>query len=125
MLKKLKSVIFPRNENEKYKYLGDFYVCKTDKYYSIIMPIVKLMDRKARPRWCPRVFLRFLSVFGENNNRMQEMCKKLIKDYRFIGWKVDEKKHTIFISLYGDDEINFMVYQIEKNFYKEKLMLKC
>jgi hypothetical protein len=128
-------VFFPKDETEKYHYLGNFYVnkYKNDKktishYYEAIMPIVRLMDKKACPWWCPRFFLRFLDVYGNDksiyrvrNYKLYNIFRKITKGYLFIDWKTKWNDHDLRISIQGDEELWHLVDKTERDFYKKRV----
>ena len=132
----VRAIFFPIDENEKYEYLGNFYVSRYNqkgeesKYYQAIMPLVKAMDKEAKPWWCPRWFLRFLEVFGNDrsivrvrNWTLHNLHSKITRGTRFIDWKTKWEWYDLRISISASKELNDMADQIEKDFYykgKEK-----
>ena len=128
----IRFIFFPKDENEKYEYLGYIYVSKYNqkgeisRYYKAIMPLVWAMDKKAKPWWCPRWILRFLEVFGNDrsivrvrNFALHNLQRKLLKGFRFIDWKTKWEWYDLRISIYADKELQDMADQIEEDFYKQ------
>lgn len=128
----IRFIFFPKDENEKYEYLGYIYVSKYNqkgelsRYYKAIMPLVWAMDEKAKPKWCPRWFLRFLEVFGNDrsivrvrNFTLHNLQRKLLKGYRFIDWKTKWEWYDLRISINACKELNDMADQIERDFYEQ------
>ena len=124
-------ILFPKDDNEKYSYLGYIYVSKgtperPSAYYNSIMEVVLAMDKKAKPVWCPRWFLRFLHVFGSDksivrvrNFPLHNLLRKLTKGYVFWDWKTKWDWYDLRISITGDRELNELVSRIERDFYKK------
>jgi hypothetical protein len=132
----IRFIFCPKNENEKYEYLGYIYVTRypgnangeESIYYKPIMDIVRAMDRKARPWWCPRFFLRFLEVFGNDrsivrvrNFALHNLHKKLLKGYRFVDWKTKWSWYDLRISVHACNEIWELVEWTEEVFYQQGL----
>jgi hypothetical protein len=127
-LKDIRFIFFPKNECEKYEYLGYIYVTEGSVYYEPIMGIVRAMDRKARPWWCPRFFLRFLEVFGNDrsivrirNRFLSNLHRKLLKGYRFTDWKSKWSWYDLRISVQACNEIWALVEWTEEVFYQKGL----
>ena len=80
-------------------------------------PLVLAMDYEARPKWCPRWFLRFLYVFGSDksvvrvrNFRLHNLEKKL-NEYEFLKRQIE----TLKAKYEG-------VYEVIKQVGKEKFI---
>lgn len=127
----LRYIFFPKDHNDKYGYLGYIYVSKyrpdgsISKYYEALMPLILAMDKKAKPWWCPRWFLRFLDVFGNDmsivrvrNWTLYELHRKITRGIRFIDWKTKWEWYDLRISIYADKELQDMADKIESDFYK-------
>jgi hypothetical protein len=88
----LRYIFFPTKE-DKYGYLNiTFY--KDSEFNKVLLPLVLAMDYEAKPKWCPRWFLRFLHVFGNDkslvrvrNRRLSNLLTKLTKGIGFWDWK--------------------------------------
>jgi hypothetical protein len=127
----IRMIFFPKDHNEKYEYLGYIYMNKygptgkVSRYYEALMPLVLAMDKKAKPWWCPRWFLRFLEVFGNDrsivrvrNWNLHRLHSKITGGYRFVDWKTKWEWYDLRISIYADKDLNDMADQIERDFYR-------
>lgn len=132
----LRYIFFPKDHNEKYGYLGYVYVNEFNYngepsiYFEPLMEIITTMDRKAKPWWCPRWFLRFLDVFGNDksivrvrNFRLHELFNKITKGYKIWDWKTKWSMYDLRISVSGDKEIQDLVDRIEMEFRKKEELL--
>ncbi len=79
-------IFFPKGF-EKYGYLG-YIPYREEK--TMIHALVMAMDAEAKPTWCPRWFLRFLDVFGNDksivrvrNRKLHNLFRKLTKGIVF------------------------------------------
>ena len=82
----LRKVFFPKTFNEKYKYLGSVPWKEDGDLFKVLEPLIIFLDYKAKPKWCPRWFLRFLYLFGNDNSivrvrsvRLSNLFRKLTK----------------------------------------------
>ena len=64
----IRAVFFPKDFYEKYHYLGAVPYKESSDLFKAIYPLVLAMDYEAKPKWCPRWFLRFLHLFGSDNS---------------------------------------------------------
>ena len=64
-LEHIRAVFFPKNFHEKYRYLG---AIPHGNEKTMLHALVLIMDKEAKPWWCPRWFLRFLHLFGSDNS---------------------------------------------------------
>ena len=64
----IREVFFPKNFEETYKYLGTSVYKEDSEYFKALYPLILALDYEAKPRWCPRWFLRFLHLFGSDNS---------------------------------------------------------
>src|SRR5210317_1294919 len=64
----IRAVFFPKNFWEKYRYLGIVPYKEEGRIFDALLPLVLLMDYDSKPWWCPRWFLRFLHLFGNDNS---------------------------------------------------------
>src|SRR6056297_2109912 len=90
----IRAVFFPKTFNEKYKYLGSVPWDEDEDIFKAIEPLVIFMDHKAKPKWCPRWFLRFLHLFGNDNSivrmrnyRLSRLKTKLTKGIKIWDYK--------------------------------------
>ena len=133
--KDIRAVFFPKNFYEKYSYLG--YVPFKDEgdLFEALEPLVIFLDHKAKPKWCPRWFLRFLHLFGSDNsivrvrNRtLHNLSKRLTKGIMMVDYKTKWQSYDLRISVYGTKQMNWLADAIEDKFYrdgrKEDLLLQ-
>lgn len=123
-LKDIRAVFFPMNFGEKYRYLGTSVWREDNKYYNALLPIILTMDYEARPKWCPRWFLRFLHLFGSDNSivrvrnrRLHNLEKRLTKGIMLVDWKTKWSDYDLRISVNAPKHINELVRSIERSFY--------
>jgi hypothetical protein len=132
-LRDIWAIFFPKDETEKYRYLGYTYPGekKESQYYKSIMRLVYAMDEKAKPWYCPRWFLRFLELFGNDNSivrvrnfKLHNLHKKLTKGYRVYDIKTKWEWYDLRISIAGDEELSNLVNSIEKEYYSNGLEIE-
>lgn len=118
------SVFFPKNFAEKYRYLGTSVWREDSEYYKALFPLVLALDYEARPKWCPRWFLRFLHLFGSDNSivrvrnrRLHNLERKLTKDISFVDWKTKWASYDLRISIHAPEHLQELASAIEKRFY--------
>jgi hypothetical protein len=116
-------IFFPRRF-EKYGYLGTQIGDKDNKYVKALYPLVLALDYEAKPKWCPRWFLRFLHVFGNDksivrvrNRRLANLHSILTKGIAFIDWKTKWEWYDLRISIIGPKHLQDLVGDIEEGFY--------
>ena len=116
-------IFFPKGF-EKYGYLGT-YLCNTDGHYSkALYPLVLAMDYEAKPKFCPRWFLRFLHVFGSDksivrvrNWTLHDLLKKLTQGISFVDWKTKWESYDLRISIGAPKHLQDLADDIEHGFY--------
>lgn len=116
-------IFFPKNFAEKYGYLGSV---PDDKYYNKAMvPLVLAMDYEAKPWWCPRWFLRFLQVFGNDksivrvrNRTLHNLHRKLTKGITFTDYKTKWEWYDLRISVAAPKYIQDLADAIEDYYYR-------
>ena len=123
-LKDIRAVFFPKDFGEKYRYLGTSVWREDNKYYNALLPIILTMDYEARPKWCPRWFLRFLHLFGSDNSivrirnrRLHNLEKRLTGGIMLVDWKTKWHDYDLRISVNAPKHINELTSAIEKSFY--------
>jgi hypothetical protein len=94
------------------------------EYYKAIYPLVLAMDYEAKPKWCPRWFLRFLHVFGNDksivrvrNRRLSNLHRKLTKGIQFWDWKTKWNWYDLRISITAPKHLQNLASDIEHGFY--------
>ena len=119
----LRYIFFPKGFDEKYGYLGTS-VYERSSYFKAIYPLVLAMDYEAKPKWCPRWFLRFLHVFGNDksivrvrNRRLSNLLHKLTKNIAFWDYKTKWSDYDLRISILGPKHLQELAHDIEVGFY--------
>jgi hypothetical protein len=120
----IRAVFFPKNFYEKYRYLGSIPWSEEGEIFKAMEPLVIFMDRKAKPKWCPRWFLRFLHLFGSDNSivrvrnfPLHNLSKRLTKGIMIWDFKTKWEYYDLRISVSGDDQIQNLAEDIEVGFY--------
>jgi len=120
----IRYIFFP-SKWDKYGYLNiTFY--KNSEFNKVLLPLVLAMDYEAKPWWCPRWFLRFLHVFGNDkslvrvrNRRLHNLHRKLTKGILFWDWKTKWYDYDLRISISGPAHLHNLASWIENGFYKK------
>jgi len=122
----IRAVFFPKNFYEKYKYLGYVPWKEDGDIFKAMEPLVIFMDNKAKPWWCPRWFLRFLHLFGSDNSivrvrnwTLHNLSKRLTKGYLIVDYKTKWQGYDLRISIYGNEQMNWLADAIEDKFYRD------
>jgi hypothetical protein len=122
----LRAVFFPKTFNEKYKYLGSVPWNEDGDIFKAMEPLVIFMDHKARPKWCPRWFLRYLHLFGNDNSivrmrnyRLSKLKTKLTGGIMIWDYKTKWEWYDLRISVSADQQISDLADDIEYSFYKK------
>ena len=120
------SVFFPKDFAERYRYLGTSIWNEDGEYFKVLFPLVLALDYEAKPKWCPRWFLRFLHLFGSDNsvvrvrNRtLHNLEKKLTKHIMFVDWKTKWSDYDLRISIHGPEHLQELAQAIEDRFYSK------
>jgi len=120
----IRYIFFPAKW-DKYGYLNiTFY--KDSEFNKVLLPLVLAMDYEAKPWWCPRWFLRFLHVFGNDkslvrvrNRRLHDLHRKLTKGIMFYDWKTKWCDYDLRISIAGTEHMQNLASWIEHGFYSD------
>jgi hypothetical protein len=122
----IRAVFFPKNFYEKYKYLGSVPWKEDGDIFKAMEPLVIFMDYKAKPWWCPRWFLRFLHLFGSDNSivrvrnwTLHNLSRRLTKGYLVVDYKTKWQWYDLRISIYGNEQMNWLADAIEAKFYRD------
>lgn len=115
-------IFFPKDFSEKYGYLGSV---PDYKYYDQAMvALVLAMDYEAKPKLCPRWFLRFLHVFGSDksivrvrNWTLHNLLRKLTKGIAFIDYKTKWSHYDLRISIHAPKHLQDLADDIEHGYY--------
>jgi hypothetical protein len=119
----LRYIFFPKGF-EKYGYLGTQIRNEDDDCFKALYPLVLAMDYEAKPKWCPRWFLRFLDVFGNDrsivrvrNRKLHDLHRKLTKGIIFWDWKTKWSEYDLRISISAPNHLQDLADDIESGFY--------
>ena len=119
----LRYIFFP-SKLERYGYLGITFYKEDSEYYKVLYPLVLAMDYEAKPDWCPRWFLRFLHIFGNDksivrvrNHRLSNLHRKLTKGIQFWDWKTKWSHYDLRISISAPKHLQDLADDIEHGFY--------
>lgn len=122
-LKDIRVIFFPKNFHEKYSYLGS--VPYRDEK-SMLHALTIAMDYEAKPKWCPRWFLRFLYLFGCDNSIIRVRNKhayhlfiKLTKGIRIWDYKTKWTDYDLRISVSAPEYLDDLAQAIELYTYTE------
>jgi len=120
-LNDLRYIFFPKGF-EKYGYLG-YIPYREEK--TMIHALVMAMDAEAKPTWCPRWFLRFLDVFGNDksivrvrNRKLHNLFRKLTKGIVFWDYKTKWSDYDLRISISGPQYLQDLADAIEDLTYR-------
>jgi hypothetical protein len=121
----LRYIFFPKGF-ERYGYLGTQIRNEDSNYFKALYPLVLALDYEAKPKWCPRWFLRFLHVFGADksivrvrNWRLNNLLTKLTKGIGFIDWKTKWSDYDLRISISAPKHLQDLAGWIEHGFYSD------
>jgi hypothetical protein len=121
----IRAVFFPKNFYEKYHYLGSVPYNELGDTFEAMEPLVIFMDHKAKPKWCPRWFLRFLHLFGDDNsivrvrNRFLSNLKcKITGHIAMMDYKTKWTNYDLRISVVGDRQVQNLADAIEARYYE-------
>jgi hypothetical protein len=116
-------IFFPKGF-EKYGYLGTQIWDEDSDYFKALYPLVLALDYEAKPKLCPRWFLRFLHVFGSDksivrvrNWSLHELLRELTKGIAFVDWKTKWSHYDLRISIHGHKHLQDLAEDIEHGFY--------
>jgi hypothetical protein len=116
-------IFFPKGF-EKYGYLGTHLWNEDGDCFKALYPLVLALDYEAKPKWCPRWFLRFLHVFGSDrsivrvrNWTLHNLHRKLTKGIAFVDWKTKWHSYDLRISIHGPKHLQDLADDIESGFY--------
>jgi hypothetical protein len=120
----IRYIFFPTKE-DKYGYLNIIFY-KDSEFNKVLLPLVLAMDYEAKPKWCPRWFLRFLHVFGNDkslvrvrNRRLSNLLTKLTKGIGFWDWKTKWSHYDLRISISAPKHLQNLAMWIERGFYSD------
>ena len=116
-------IFFPKGF-EKYGYLGTQIWDEDGDCFKALYPLVLALDYEAKPKHCPRWFLRFLHVFGSDksivrvrNRKLHNLLRRLTKGIVFVDWKTKWTYYDLRISIHGPKHLQNLADDIESGFY--------
>lgn len=120
----IREIFFPQSFEEKYGYLGSVPHNENSDIFKAMYPLILAMDYEARPKSCPRWFLRFLYVFGSDksvvrvrNFRLHNLFKKLTKGIFIWDYKTKWSHYDLRITLSAPKHLQELSDAIEEGFY--------
>jgi hypothetical protein len=120
------AVFFPADFHQQYRYLGAVPWNTESDIFKAMEPLVIFMDYKARSWWCPKWFLRFLHLFGNDNSivrvrnlRLHNLHRKITKGIFIWDYKTKWHWYDLRIHVTGDDQIANLAMDIENRFYSK------
>ena len=120
----LRFIFFPKSFEEKYGYLGTS-IYETSHYFHAIYPLVLALDYEAKPKWCPRWFLRFTHVFGNDMSIVRvrnwfwhNLHKNITGGIGFTDWKTKWLDYDLRISIVAPKHLQDLSNDIENGFYQ-------
>jgi hypothetical protein len=124
ILDDIRYIFFPKDFHEKYSYLGSVPYNEDGPYFKALLPLVLAMDYEGRHKLCPKWFLRFLEVFGNDrsivrvrNFTLHELHRKLTKGMRFIDYKTKWSDYDLRISISAPKHLQDLADDIEFGYY--------
>lgn len=125
-LNHLRKVFFPRTFHERYNYLGSVPWDEDGQIFKVLEPLIIFLDYKAKPKWCPRWFLRFLYLFGNDNSvvrvrntKLSNLFRKLTKGFGIWDYKTKWEDYDLRISVVGNNQVFFLSDAIESKYYED------
>lgn len=120
----IRYIFFPKGFYEKYSYLGSVPYNNEGSISKAILPLVLAMDYYAKPKYCPRFFLRFLEVFGNDrsivrvrNRFLHNLYNRLTNGIHFTDYKTKWSYYDLRISISGTRELQDLADDVEHGFY--------
>ena len=119
-------IFFPKGFHEIYGYLGCVPYENGGDVFKALYPLILAMDYKAKPKWCPRWFLRFLHVFGSDksivrvrNRRLHNLLRKLTKGITIYDYKTKWHNYDLRVSMAAPQDICDLEDAIITHFYNQ------
>ena len=120
----LRYIFFPKGF-ERYAYLGTHLWNEDGDLFEALYPLILALDYEAKPKWCPRWFLRFTHVFGNDKSIVRvrnwfwhNLHNKLTKGIHFYDWKTKWVDYDLRISIAAPKHLQDLADDIESGFYK-------
>lgn len=109
---------------EKYGYLGTQIWHEDRSCFKALYPLVLALDYEAKPKLCPRWFLRLLHVFGSDKSIVRvrnwtwhNLLRKLTKGIAFIDYKTKWQDYDLRISIHAPEHLQNLADDIEHGYY--------
>jgi hypothetical protein len=122
----IRAVFFPKNFYEKYKYLGSVPYRELGTVFKAMYPLVLAMDYEAKPKGCPRWFLRFLHLFGSDNSiirvrnlTLHNLKVKLTKGIMMNDYKTKWADYDLRISISAPEHLHNLANAIEGEYFSQ------
>lgn len=119
----LRYIFFPKGF-ERYAYLGTHLWNEEGILFEALYPLILALDHEAKPKWCPRWFLRFTHVFGNDKSIVRvrnwfwhNLHNKLTKCIHFYDWKTKWAHYDLRISISAPKHLQDLADDIEHGFY--------
>jgi hypothetical protein len=120
----LRYIFFPKGF-ERYAYLGTHLWNEDGDLFEALYPLILALDYEAKPKWCPRWFLRFTHVFGNDKSIVRvrnwfwhNLHNKLTEGIHFYDWKTKWHDYDLRISIAAPKHLQDLADDIESGFYK-------
>lgn len=127
-LQQIRQIFFPTNFYQKYRYLGIVPYEKMGDMFNAVYPLTLAMDYVAKPKWCPRWFLRFLHLFGDDNSivrvrnhRLSQLKSRLTKGIMMYDLKTKWTHYDLRISIVAPSHLHDLAQAIEQHYYQTGL----
>jgi hypothetical protein len=120
----IREIFFPQSFEEKYGYLGSVPYREDSDLFKAMYPLILAMDYEARPKGCPRWFLRFLHIFGSDksivrvrNFTLHNLSQKLTKGIFIWDYKTKWEWYDLRITVSAPKHLQELADDIERRFY--------
>ena len=118
--KDILACFFPKDDWEKYRYLGyvSFLYNKGTEEYKLIKNLVKFIEKKAKPFWCPRFIPRLLHLFGNDNSIVRCRSQRLSRWHRKLLGGIFITDMKTKWDYYDGRVYGTFTHEIDKQIYK-------
>jgi len=121
----IRQIFFPKTFHEKYSYLGSIPWKEEGEFFDIMKPLILLMDLEAKPWWCPRWFLRFLHVFGDDKSIVRvrnyfwsNLKRRITRGILMWDYKTKWEWYDLRISISAPKYLQDLADNIEFMYYR-------
>jgi hypothetical protein len=118
----IRTVFFPKNFYEKYSYLGSV---PYGEEKTMLHALTMALDGEAKPSWCPRWFLRFTHLFGNDNSLVRvrnwfwhNLHRKITHGVVFFDYKTKWSHYDLRLSVHGPMYLQDLAEAIELYTYR-------